>query len=303
MNVIIGILFLVCWNYNQIKNTEYQEFVSASVVDSLPPRTGVVVIKELGMPNKKNEKKKVEKSNTAYRENRSEKIGDITKTKAWKEAEKEKERGVQNTKSKEENSIVATPKNSEGLTLEEELRILAKTEDKNIPNLVHPYELKNCEFAFNSVDEFTGVKKRGLHARPFFNYTPDEYRKFIPEGDFITCDGFLSQSSDGSMALNINLYIASSEAKHKFGGIKPNSAMSLRTMDGKEFSLMTYQGAEAQISDNTTYYQCSFAINKTDLKQLQKSEIDQAKISFQKGFQVYDVFYLDFIIDQFPCFD
>jgi len=303
MSVIIGILFLFYCNEKQQKDTARQYFISFCEIDSLPPRTGVVVVKELGMPNKKNEKKKVEKSNATYRKNKSEKIGDITKTKAWKEAEKEKERNAKNNQPEEENLIVATPTNSEGLMLEEELRILAKTADKNIPNLVHPYELKNCEFAFNAVDEFTGVKKRGLHARPFFNYTPEEYRKFILNGDFITCDGFLSQSSDGSMALNINLYIASSEAKHKFGGIKPNSAMSLRTMDGKEFSLMTYQGAEAQISDNTTYYQCSFAINKTDLKQLRKSEIDQAKISFQKGFQVYDVFYLDFIIHQFPCFD
>jgi hypothetical protein len=79
--------------------------------------------------------------------------------------------------------------------------------------------------------------------------------------------------------------------------------MVLRTMEGKEYYLMTYPGAAPQTVDNTTYYQCSFAINKSDLKHLQKAEIDLVKISFQKGFQSYDVFYLDFLIDQFPCFE
>lgn len=330
----IGNIFLWAINSSTIQPHTYSEnvatvLIASTVQDSTPPnnRNGVVKIKELGSSKKPKKTKKVKKTNPKPAKsngNRSEKIADVTQTKAWKAAQKKKEKAaktnkketVANVKSsptKEKTRKTTTPaakvakkqpKNTtKGLSQEEEVKLLAKAEHIHATDKIHPQSQENCTFAFDVVDEFTGQKKRGLAPRPFFSYTPNEYRKFIKEGDFIRCEGFLSQSSGGGMALNINLYVSSREAKNKFGGIKANSAMVLRSMDGKEFFLMTYKGAEPQVVDNKTYYQCSFAINKSDLKNLQKAEIDLVKISFQKGFQSYDVFYLDFIIDQFPCFE
>lgn len=256
--------------------------------DSTPPaKKGVVKVKTLENPKKKKVSKKTK--------NKQPKVKKSTPQKTTQTVVKTKEKASSPKPNKK--------KKNNHLSLEEEIKILAKTAPIELEDKIHPQQQENCTFAFDIIDEFTGVQKRGLAPRPFFSYTPEEYRKFIKEGDFIRCEGFLSQSSGGNMALNINLYVASREAKHKFGAIKPNSALVLRSMNGKDFFLMTYKGAEPQVVDNMTYYQCSFAINKPDLKHLQKTEIDQVKISFQKGFQSYDVFYLDFIIDQFPCFD
>lgn len=266
--------------------------------DSTPPALkGVVKIKKLENPKKKKPTPKVKKVKP--------KKNGTKKSKSTAKAKKEP-----SPKPKEFASIDTsktpppTKKTQEKeLSTEEEIKLLARTKTIDVENKIHPESTKNCRFAFDVIDEFTGIQKKGLTPRPFFAYTPDEYRKFIKKDDFIRCEGFLSQSSEGGMALNINLYIASKEAKQKFGAIKSNSTMVLRTMEGKEYYLMTYPGAAPQTVDNTTYYQCSFAINKSDLKQLQKAEIDLVKISFQKGFQSYDVFYLDFLIDQFPCFE
>ncbi|BDS12556.1 hypothetical protein [Aureispira anguillae] len=278
----------------QLKTTFFTPSVIQQDSTTPPKKNGVVKIKELGAPASQKTTKK--KNNT--------------KAKANNKSQKKVAHTASNPKKKESStsSKNTTPKKKKNkpkktLSLEEEIKILAKTNGSDAPDKVHPNSQENCNFAFDITDEFTGVQKRGLTARPFFSYTPDEYRKFIKEGDFIRCEGFLSQSSSGDMALNINLYVSSRDAKHKFGGIKPNSAMVLQPMNGKNFYLMTYQGAQPQVVDNMTYYQCSFAINKSDLKNLKKAEIDQVKISFQKGFQTYDVFYLDFMIDQFPCFE
>ncbi|MBL4650932.1 MAG: hypothetical protein JKY03_14465 [Aureispira sp.] len=270
--------------------------------DSTPPtaRKGVVKIKSLENPKKKKKTpkvkpvKKVKKKQVVIKESKS-------TTKVKKETSpKPKAIAIVDT-----NKTPPPTKKQQGekLSTEEEIKLLSRTKTIHAENKIHPESAENCRFAFDVIDEFTGIQKKGLDARLFFAYTPDEYRKFIKENDFIRCEGFLSQSSEGGMALNINLYNASREAKQKFGAIKANSTMILRTMEGKEYYLMTYPGAAPQVIDNTTYYQCSFAINKSDLKNLQKAEIDQIKISFQKGFQSYDVFYLDFLIDQFPCFE
>lgn len=275
--------------------------------DSTPPstgprpsvsRNGVVKIKALEDPKKKKKAAKAKK-------NKSKQVV-ITESKSTSKVKKKRSSKPEPLAKVDSNKVPplsTKQQRGEELSPEEEIKLLVRTKTIDADNKIHPESPQNCHFAFDVIDEFTGVQKKGLDARLFFAYTPDEYRKFIKENDFIRCEGFLSQSSEGGMALNINLYIASREAKQKFGAIKANSAMVLRTMEGKEYYLMTYPGAKPQVVDNTTYYQCSFAINKSDLKNLQKSEIDQVKISFQKGFQSYDVFYLDFLIDQFPCFE
>ncbi len=284
--------------------------------DSTPPigNKGVVKIKELENPKKRKKAAKAQKNSSQQvviknNKSASKKTTPSKRVTAAKAKKSNKKKKSPTVVSQVDTSKTPSSNNSkkkrpqQKLSSEEEIKLLAKTPTITTENKIHPESAENCRFAFDVIDEFTGVQKRGLDARPFFTYTPDEYRKFIQEGDFIRCEGFLSQSSEGGMALNINLYVASREAKLKFGAIKANSAMVLRTMEGKEYFLMTYPGAAPQVVDNITFYQCSFAINKSDLKQLQKAEIDQVKISFQKGFQSYDVFYLDFLMDQFPCFE
>lgn len=334
--LILGILWTLLFPFSS--STTVEETVETDNLmfivqqDSTPPKnnTGVVKIKELEVPKKKKQNSKVKKTKkkqVVIKDSQPKKEKKVAKVKPQKTPKEKKEKVAKTTKKpasktkkitkeQKKSPTVAkvdsnkvpppTPKKKQlkkALSHEEEIKLLARSKAIKAENKIHPESAENCRFAFDVIDEFTGIQKRGLEARSFFAYTPDEYRKFIKEDDFIRCEGFLSQSSEGGMALNINLFVASREAKQKFGSIKQNSAMILRTMTGKEYFLMTYPGAEPKVVDNVTYYQCSFAIDKNDLKNLQKAEIDQVKISFQKGFQSYDVFYLDFLIDQFPCFE
>lgn len=325
LGVLSTLLVPMQSNTPLIETAQNQSFFISIQQDSTPParQKGVVKIKSLENPSKKKKtpkakkskskqviikdskpRKKAKKSNpTTPIKEEKEMVMDATKRPTinkQKKATKTKEIARIDTS---KTPPPAKQAQGKGLSTEEEIKLLSRTKAIDAENKIHPESAENCRFAFDIIDEFTGVQKKGLDARPFFAYTPDEYRKFIKEDDFIRCEGFLSQSSEGGMALNINLYVASREAKQKFGAIKANSAMVLRTMEGKEYYLMTYPGAKPQVVENMTYYQCSFAINKSDLKHLKKAEIDQVKISFQKGFQSYDVFYLDFLIDQFPCFE
>lgn len=315
---ILGIFFTIPFSSTSttivIEETANHSFFIPIQQDSTPPtkgtistngtpsvsRKGVVKIKALEDPKKK---KKAAKAKKQKSKSKQVVITDSKSAPKVKKKASPKPKSLAKVDSNKLPPPATKQQNGKGLSPEEEIKLLARTKVIDAENKIHPESAQNCRFAFDVIDEFTGVQKKGLEPRLFFAYTPDEYRKFIKENDFIRCEGFLSQSSEGGMALNINLYIASREAKQKFGAIKANSAMVLRTMEGKEYYLMTYPGAKPQVVDNTTFYQCSFAINKSDLKNLQNAEIDQVKISFQKGFQSYDVFYLDFLIDQFPCFE
>lgn len=272
-------------------------------IDSTQSTKGVAYVSELQVEKKlakKQKKKKEKKVKTAEElELLATKKWIKEKSNAQKEAAK-KERLAEKEQNKQQKAYLDT---TATLTHAEEIRALSKTNYKVGSAKKHPSLQKNCQYAFDVTDELTGLRKMGLYPRHFFSYTPEEYRKFLAAGEFIRCEGFLSKSSKGNMALNINYYVASRQAISKFGNIRKRSPLILYTIDNKEFVLMTYEGAKAVVEGNNTYYQCSYAINKLDLKKLKKVEIDRIKISFEEGFQTYDIYYLDFLRDQFSCFD
>lgn len=273
--------------------------LTVAYLDSLPPtKKGVAHIKSLSTPSKK-KRKKTKKASASQQVRVSQ-----TRTNRPAHPSKPKHpRRAPKTDTLPKAEVNAPQPVGSGLSQAEELILLSNVPDIRQPRKIHPSEETNCQFGFDHIDEFTGVQKRGLRPRLLFTYTPEQYRQFIQTSDFIRCEGFLSQSSSGSMALNLDLYVASPVAREKFGPIPPNATLLLRTIDGKEYYFVTYQGAPAKVIDQTTQYQCSFAIPKRDLKNLKEAEIDQVRLRFAEGSQTYDVYYLDFLRDQFPCFE
>ncbi len=159
-----------------------------------------------------------------------------------------------------------------------------------------------CQMAFDRIDEFTGRQKRGLASRLFFTFTPESYRKFLKTKELITCEGYLTEATGHLMALHLTLTIAIKDASSKFGNIPAGSFLVLKGLQGRTFSLQTYAGAKPTISANETVYQLSYAIPKGSINALKKIEIDKVRMAFEKGTFSYDVYYLDFLKDQFPCF-
>lgn len=275
-----------------VPNTPFLYTIASDTTD--PDNSRIIKIKEL--PGKKRSKQ-VHIQDRPSRKKRPKKS-------SHKNTNRTTSFQLDNADLQKENTIKQNKpnKNQPSLNSEEELRLLAPTTPPIAEQRASLLTSKQCAFAFDHIDEFTGTRKRGLAPRLFFTYTPKQYRQFLKTGDFIRCDGYLSQSSEGGMALNVTLSIASPAAKDKFGDLPPNSNMTLKTMQGKEFFLKSYKGAKATVVGNTTVYECSFLITKSDTKHLATAEVDQVRLRFTKGFQVYEVYYLDFLREQFLCF-
>lgn len=293
MTFLIGCFFcmIIGWNnYNKALTAPSQSYYQV-LQDTTPPETSrVAKVKELNL--KKQGSKQVHIKN---RPNQTYKIQNNTT--AIVATEKDSLIPVvpiASNKSEQKIPVIA-------LSPEEELRLLASSSTSTLQPTTAPSN-NQCAFAFDHIDEFTGTRKRGLAPRLFFSYTPQQYQKFLKTKDFIRCEGYLSQNSGGDMTLNILLSIASAAAKDKFGHIPANSNITIKTMQGKEFFLKSYKGAKAVVQGSTTSYEASFVLTKTDAKQLATAEIDQVRLRFTEGFQIFEVYYLDFLSDQFPCF-
>ena len=170
------------------------------------------------------------------------------------------------------------------------------------PNLIHPSIQARCTYAYNFTDDYTGRQTVGLKPSLFFSYTPDRYKRFLKDQEFITCYAHISHSTGAYYALNVELKVASPAAAENLGNIPQNSFLTLVSIEGKESTLQSFKGAKATVGKTSTSYSCSFVIDKKTLKVLKTAEISQVSIDFEKKKQLFDIYDLDIIRRQLQCF-
>ncbi len=122
-----------------------------------------------------------------------------------------------------------------------------------------------CEWSYIVKDEFSGKEKRALKTRSFFGYTPEELRRFFTERDYLECEGFLVES-EGKVALHLLLSFQDKEADAQMGSILPNATLTFNSIKGKQLTIKTYKGAQAQKKGDLTVYECSYPCLNQHLK-------------------------------------
>jgi len=165
-----------------------------------------------------------------------------------------------------------------------------------IPNSI------SCEWERNLRDEFSGKEKKQLKPRKFFGYSPEGTERFFVGQEYLECWAALVKVEE-KYSLNLSIIIQDIEIAEQMGQMPSGSSLELRSIKGKTLYLKTFAGAEAEQKDKKTRYNCSFFISKTSFKKLKNFEIDAVKINWSKAYQVYTVYYLDFLIDQIRCFE
>jgi len=160
----------------------------------------------------------------------------------------------------------------------------------------------SCEWEMNITDEFSGKRKMQLKARKFFGYCPEGTERFFVGQEYLECWAALAKLDD-KYSLNLSIIIKDSEIAEQMGRILPNASIELLSIKDKSIYLNTFGGCEAELKDRKNIYSCSFFVPKSSIKKLKKFEIASVKINWSKAYQVYRVDYLDFLIDQFKCFE
>lgn len=252
--------------------------------DSIPTENSgkVAVIVELGKETSKTSKTKVKK----------------TKDKAAKDLAS----SAKSKKNKREKELVNKNKGHETNNNVEAALTGVNTSPDQTKLTRNQRPSENCALAYDVIDEFSGKRKRALKPRAFFGFTPESYEKFFPDQDFLQCEGHLVES-DGQLALRLRIIIQDKSAKKQFGTIEPGAQVFIRPMKSSTLALSSYAGATVSEENDKTVYDCSFALDKSALKVLKNDEIDTIRIIWSKGYQTYQVYYLDFLRDQFSCFD
>jgi len=164
-----------------------------------------------------------------------------------------------------------------------------------------------CELAYDGVDEFTGKRRWEMPLQVFFTHTSDRLKPFFKEKNHITVEGYLSGATGngGTYYLNLNISILSELAQREFGVLEKASILTLKLLNGdnvKLFNTKTSTGTLDKV-EKRVEYRAQYRINSDSLKSLLKSEVDKARIVWGTGYEDYEVYNLDFFIDQIDCLE
>ncbi|MCB0688967.1 MAG: hypothetical protein KDC53_20655 [Saprospiraceae bacterium] len=160
-----------------------------------------------------------------------------------------------------------------------------------------------CEFTFHGIDDFTNTMKKELKAETFFSYTDERLKPYLKENDYVTCRGYLTSISGGFRYLTLIFTIASKNATREYGYIKTGSILNLKLLDGETVSLFTQSENQGSIDakNGFTTYKVRYPIDYQKEKILLKSGVDKVRVVWSSGYEDYEVFNIDFFINQLEC--
>ncbi len=162
---------------------------------------------------------------------------------------------------------------------------------------------KKCQIAFQGIDSFSGKKRKDLSPALFFSHTDSRMQKFFLDKDMLECNAYLSAIGGGNVFLSLNITIATETAKTSYGSIEKGSLLSLKLLNGENINMTNNQTDPGFLDPiaKTTTYKVTYMIPTQHVKTLQKNEIDLVRIVWGTGYEDYEIYETDFIMEQMTC--
>lgn len=158
-----------------------------------------------------------------------------------------------------------------------------------------------CVFVTDSMDH-SGNRRLELRPEVFLTYTDPDLRPYFRDKEMITSRGMVSKVGPFSY-LSVEFQIAGSHAQNNFGSLQEGSLLSIKLIQGESVSLYNLKTNTGRIDAFTgnTIYIGQYALGKQELKKLAASEIDSIRVLWSTGYEDYEVFAVDFLMNQIQC--
>ncbi|MFZ1676138.1 MAG: hypothetical protein WAT91_02630 [Saprospiraceae bacterium] len=213
------------------------------------------------------------------------------------------DRDISSKKTKEINSKkkdkTSTSKGSERLSS-------ARTPSMRLPpeQIPHTYKTESvpCHLEIDTIDAVTGTHRKGLEPALIFTDTDPDLRPYFKSKELIRCYGRLSKIG-AYIYFTIDFQIASSHSQGNFGSLESGSLLRLRLLNGKYVSLYNLKSDRGRIDpySGNTIFSGQYALGKEEIKLLSSSSLDKIRLLWGTGYEDYDVYKIDFFIDQLKC--
>lgn len=161
-----------------------------------------------------------------------------------------------------------------------------------------------CSVAMREVDPISGQTQINLKQQRFFSYTAPEMRKYMKGSDYLNCYAGLTKIGNNKL-LNMTFVINSKLGQKDYGYIEDDASLLIKLIDGTMITLKASKQDEGIVDgiNNTTTFKNSYFIAPKQEKELRKYEVSFVRMVWSNGYEDYEVYELDFMIDMFDCLD
>ena len=163
----------------------------------------------------------------------------------------------------------------------------------------------DCVVTFDGIDDFTKKKKKEIGFQSFFRHTEDFMKPAMKDKDYINCDISASRIQGGFYFINLNFTILTKEAQKSFGFLDKGSLFVFKLINGEIVSLYSTKTDIGTVDANngTTIYRVGVQLNGAEVKALTSSELDVVRVAWSTGYEDYEIFNMDILINMFKCLD
>ena len=160
----------------------------------------------------------------------------------------------------------------------------------------------NCKIIFDGFDKQINKTRKETSTGKWFSYTHPKLMSYFKENDFLKVESSVLKV-DNKTFLNLKLTLSTKDAKRSYGLIEENAMMRIQLINGDKVYLNNQIRSEGSLEAYTgnTIYHALYMIKKDDLKELEKTEVDKVGLMWSSGFEEYDVYEVDFILNQIKC--
>lgn len=160
----------------------------------------------------------------------------------------------------------------------------------------------DCKVAKQGIDQSTRNPKIEMESSFLFGYTHPNIKSFFKEKDYLNCEARLSKSR-GLYFLTLDIRIASIKANKTYGSLDKGSVVRLKLINDETIVLhnITQSTGILEPLTGVTVYQANYPMEKGEYKKISKSELDKLGLIWSSGYEEYEIYEVDFLMNQAEC--
>lgn len=160
--------------------------------------------------------------------------------------------------------------------------------------------IDKCSFA--KIEKAGKLRIIETKAEPLFVFTPENLKAYFREKDLMMVNAsVLAKGKDHYLHLTIK--IISKDAAKNYGHIMKESMLRVQFISGTNINLNASEDTYGYIEQYTGYmvYNAFYRIKNEDLGIISKMPIDFVGIMWSSGFEKYDIFNVDVVMNHLSC--
>lgn len=162
-----------------------------------------------------------------------------------------------------------------------------------------------CNIVYEGKDERTGQWRKDVQKQLLFTHTDERLRPFLKEKEYMRCEGYMTSVGGGFRFLTLQFTFAYPNAREAYGFIEKGSILTVKLLNGDFINLFANKMDKGSYDTEREIltYRVHYPIDRSQIGLLKNSEVDAIRVFWSSGYEEYEVYQLDFFLQQLDCLE